>query len=120
MYKTQETTFLSAKLFIKQIKRSTYQDELLSKIKSKYGRNNCLLDILDKPRREALAAFPLFIGHVCLTTHLYRIGILPAPCVTKEMSLWANTTCVLVEFSTKIRNHRDNSRREGLCGDNLP
>ncbi|GFU12121.1 hypothetical protein NPIL_679071 [Nephila pilipes] len=35
-----------------------------------------LLDILDKPRREAVAAFRLFIRHDCLASHLYRIGIL--------------------------------------------
>ncbi|GFT28187.1 hypothetical protein NPIL_101201 [Nephila pilipes] len=56
--------------------RSMYQDELLSKIKTKYGRNNCLLDISDKPRREAVAVFRLFTEHDCLTAHLYRIDIL--------------------------------------------
>ncbi|GFS70208.1 uncharacterized protein NPIL_216871 [Nephila pilipes] len=54
----------------------TYQDELLSKIKIKYGRNNYLLDIPHKPRREAVAAFPLFTRYDCLAAHLYRIGIL--------------------------------------------
>ncbi|GFS89524.1 hypothetical protein NPIL_489571 [Nephila pilipes] len=99
--------------------RSTYQDELLSKIKTKYGRNNYLLDIPDNCRQEAVAAFRLFTGHDLFTVYLpfrlfcgpfvshwhsYRGG-LPPPCVTKEMSLWTNITCVTVELSTEIRNH---------------
>ncbi|GFU26759.1 uncharacterized protein NPIL_331291 [Nephila pilipes] len=55
---------------------STCKDELLSKIETKYGRNNSLLDIPDKPRWEAVAAFHIFIGRHCLAAHLYRIGIL--------------------------------------------
>ncbi|GFT94339.1 RNase H domain-containing protein [Nephila pilipes] len=54
--------------------RST--EELLSKIKTKYGRNHCLLDIPDKPRRKSVATFRLFTGHDCLAAHLYRIGFL--------------------------------------------
>ncbi|GFU43573.1 hypothetical protein NPIL_113221 [Nephila pilipes] len=57
--------------------QSMYQDDLLSKTETKYGRNNCLLDIPDKPRREAVTAFRLFIRHDYLAAHLYRIGKLP-------------------------------------------
>ncbi|GFT32268.1 hypothetical protein NPIL_632581 [Nephila pilipes] len=66
----------SAKLFIKQTMLSTYRDGLLSKIETKYGRNNCLLDIPYKPRWKAEAAFRLFTGHDCLAAHLNRNGIL--------------------------------------------
>ncbi|GFT52727.1 hypothetical protein NPIL_155651, partial [Nephila pilipes] len=106
----RETSFLSAKLFSKQIIQSPYQDELLSKIDTKYGRNNCHLDIPDKPKREAVVTFRLFTGHDCLAAHLYRISILTeaaCPLVTKEMSLWTNTVCVIVVFSTETRNYRD-------------
>ncbi|GFS80129.1 hypothetical protein NPIL_681151 [Nephila pilipes] len=101
---------------------STYQDELLSKIETKYGRNNCLLNIPYKPRRETVAAFRLFTEYDCLAAHLYRIGILTEaayPCMTKEMSLWTDTTCVPVELSTKIRNHRGIGRRVDFEDDNL-
>ncbi|GFU40074.1 hypothetical protein NPIL_219231 [Nephila pilipes] len=103
--------------------RSTYQDELLSKIKTKYGRNNCLLNISHKFRRDTVAAFHLFMGHDCLDTHLYRIDILTEAaylCVTKEMSLSTNTTCIPMKLFSEIRNHRDIGRRDDFWGDNLP
>ncbi|GFS68514.1 hypothetical protein NPIL_90111, partial [Nephila pilipes] len=56
--------------------RSTYEDDHLFKIETKYGRNNCLLDKPDKPRREAVAALRLFTGRDSLAAYLYCIGIL--------------------------------------------
>ncbi|GFU31116.1 hypothetical protein NPIL_259731 [Nephila pilipes] len=101
--------------------RSTYQDELLSKKETKYGRNNCLLDIPDKLKTGSSGCFLSITEHFCLAAHLYCIGIFSAacPCVTKEMSLWTNTTCGPVELSTEIRNHRDIGRRDDFGGDNL-
>ncbi|GFT23411.1 hypothetical protein NPIL_638761 [Nephila pilipes] len=89
--------------------RSTYQDELLSKIKTKYERNNCFLDIPDKPGRETVAAFHLFTGHDCLAAHLYRIGILietACPQCDKRnepMDKYHLHTCGTL--STEMRNH---------------
>ncbi|GFS61603.1 hypothetical protein NPIL_394351 [Nephila pilipes] len=85
--------------------RSTYQDEKFSKIKTIYGRNNCLLDIPHKPKREAVAAFVYLPGMIALlpiSIALAFLPRLPAPCVTKEMSLWTNITCVPVELSMEM------------------
>ncbi|GFT58193.1 hypothetical protein NPIL_631731 [Nephila pilipes] len=102
--------------------RSTYQDELLSKIKIKYGRKSCLLDIPDKPRRRQRLLFVYLPGMIALLPICIALAFLPklpAPCVTKEMSLWTNTTCIPVDLSTEIRNHRGIGRREDFWGDNL-
>ncbi|GFT43220.1 hypothetical protein NPIL_311541 [Nephila pilipes] len=59
-----------------------------------------------------IALLPICIALAFLPT-------LPDPCVTKEMSLWTNTTCVSMELSAEIRNHRDIGKREDIWGDNL-
>ena len=58
VYNTKrEKSFLTSKLFIKQIMEPTYANELLSKIETKCGKNICNLDISDNPRWEAVTAF---------------------------------------------------------------
>lgn len=54
--------------------QSKHRDGLLRKIGTKYGKN-CYLDVPDKPRREAAAAFHLFNGYYCFAAYLCRIGI---------------------------------------------
>ena len=83
----QETSFLFSELFIKQIMQLKYQNEILSKIVTKCGRNNYLLDISDKFRWEVVVTFCLFTRYNFLIDHLYFIGILnevACPRVTKE------------------------------------
>lgn len=54
--KNQEISFHTAKQFIRQFMKSTYQDELLSKRGTNYEKD-WLLDVTDKPRREVIAVF---------------------------------------------------------------
>lgn len=70
----QETFFLNFKLIITRIVQSAHQDELFSTIESKYGTNNSLLEVPDKPTQ--VAAFCLFTGHNYLAAHVHCIGIL--------------------------------------------
>ena len=57
-----ENAFLfTSILFIKQNLQSTHN--LLPKIETKYGRNNLLLHMPEKPRRETVAVFRLLTKH---------------------------------------------------------
>jgi len=74
----RETSYHYIKLHLKQVFQNVHRHELKTKLSQKPWKQE-IATILDWPRRKAVAEFRLFFGHVCLGTHLYRIGIHPDP-----------------------------------------
>jgi len=89
----RQTSYNSIKLHLKQVFRSAYRQELGTKLSQKPWMQE-LAKIPDYPRRKAVAEFRLCVGHDCLGTRLYRIGIRPDP------------SCMLCSLhETMDRNH---------------
>lgn len=93
----RDTSFLTAKLCIKQVMKLAHQDEVFFKIETKHGRNNCLLEIKpDKPRWNTVAAFHLFnlIALPPIYIDLEFSPRLPDPCVIIKTNQRTNTACL--------------------------
>lgn len=92
----RETCFLTPKLFIKQLMQSTFRDEVLRKMETKYGKNCSLAwqtNMLDKTKKQTVAVFRLS-GHDCLNSHLCHIGVV------------SMATCLLSDKNGTMDKHR--------------
>ncbi|GBL94452.1 hypothetical protein AVEN_235567-1 [Araneus ventricosus] len=67
------------KLFLKNLCTSNSLRDLQTRTALKSWRRVSPSSIPDKPRRDAVAAFHLTTGHVCLAAHLHRLGISTEP-----------------------------------------
>jgi hypothetical protein len=63
---------------LKQAFKNIYRHELETILSQKPWKQE-ITKISDWSRREAVAEFRLCVGHNCLGTHFYRIGIRPDP-----------------------------------------
>lgn len=98
--------------------QSMHQDEFLYKIESKYGRNNYVLDITDKPSREAIAAFVYLPGTIALLSIYITLAFLPrlhAPVSQKNapMDEYHLHTCRVLHGYTESSRYWE---RRGLLG----
>ena len=74
----RETSYHSIKLYLKQVFRSAYRQELRTEISQKPWSQE-LAKIPDRLRRKAVPEFRLCVEHDCLGKHLHRTGIRPDP-----------------------------------------
>ncbi|GBN14413.1 hypothetical protein AVEN_201941-1 [Araneus ventricosus] len=74
-----DTPYWKIKLFLKNLCTSNSLRDLQTRTALKSWRRVGPSSIPDIPRRDAVAAFRLNIGHDCLAAHLYRFDIFTEP-----------------------------------------
>ncbi|GFT61651.1 hypothetical protein NPIL_304621 [Nephila pilipes] len=92
---------------------STYQNELLFKIETKYGRNNSFNNNLDGRQWMLFVYLPGMIALLPICITLIFLPRLPALCVTKEMSPYHLLTCDVLHGDTESSRYWE---ARGLLG----
>lgn len=104
---TTNCSFHFVKLFIRKQMKQKWREVLIS---NKSWRNILEREIADKSRDKALVKFRLEIGHDCLGSHLFRIGIFNSPnrplCGTnEEMDRTYIRRCSVLRGSSKVKKY---------------